>query len=185
MLETICNHHHVAPSVRISQTFSRHPSLSSFARSTSCIGTELLYVDPSWTPCLCSSTWRGPQKYVNYEFVLTSPVLSRTSGSSLIAFVMGGKWPYSCCFVKCCFQFNIARSILAKCPSSFFSIRFVSFHVVHPYSSIDTTAAWKKTRFILSVRYDFHMTDSLLVAVHAFISHVLMSVFVDETLLPR
>ena len=31
----------------------------------------------------------------------------------LIIFVMGGKMPYSCCFVKCCLQdlFNIARSI--------------------------------------------------------------------------
>ena len=33
--------------------------------------------------------------------------------------------------------------------------------MVHPYSSIDTTAAWKKLRFILSVRSDFHMIESL------------------------
>ena len=35
------------------------------------------------------------------------------------------------------------------------------------------------------VRSDFHMTDSLLIAVHAFASHVLMSFSVDETPLPR
>ena len=29
----------------------------------------------------------------------------------------------------------------------FFSIRLVSVHVVHPYSRINTTAAWKKTMF--------------------------------------
>ena len=31
-----------------------------------------------------------------------------------IVFVMGGRWPYSCCFVGCCLQdlFSIARSIL-------------------------------------------------------------------------
>ena len=31
-----------------------------------------------------------------------------------IVFVMGGRWPYSCCFVVCCLQdmFNIAHSIL-------------------------------------------------------------------------
>ena len=46
------------------------------------------------------------------------------------------------------------------------------------------TVAWKKT-FILWVRSDFHMTDSLSIAVHAFVSRVLMSVSVDETLLPR
>ena len=56
---------------------------------------------------------------------------------------------------------------------------------MHPYSSIDTTAGWKKLRFILSVRSDFHMTDRLSVAVHAFASRVLMSVSVNETLLTR
>ena len=39
---------------------------------------------------------------------------------------------------------------------------------MHPYSSIDTTAAWKKLRFILSVRSDFHKTDSLSIVVQAF-----------------
>ena len=54
-----------------------------------------------------------------------------------------------------------------------------------PYSNIDTTAAWKKLHFILSVRSDFHMTDSLSIAVHFFTSCVLMSVLIAETLLPR
>ena len=62
---------------------------------------------------------------------------------------------------------------------------FVSVHVVQPYSSIDATAAWKKLRFILSVRSDFHIIDSLLIAVHAFVNLVSMSFSVDETLLPR
>ena len=44
--------------------------------------------------------------------------------------------------------------------------------MVHPYSSIDVTAAWKKLRFILSVRSDFHIIDSLLIAVHAFVNLV-------------
>ena len=51
--------------------------------------------------------------------------------------------------------------------SSRFSSRLVSVQVVHPYSSIDTTASWKKLRFILLVKSDFHMTDSLSIAVHA------------------
>ena len=53
-----------------------------------------------------------------------------------------------------------------------FSIRLVSVHVVHLYSSIDTTAAWKKLRFILSVRSDFHMTDK--VFVHSTASAIFM-----------
>ena len=51
-------------------------------KSTSCIGIELLYVGSSWSSCLCSSMWRGPQEYIAYEFVPTSPVVSRMSGSS-------------------------------------------------------------------------------------------------------
>ena len=76
-------------------------------------------------------------------------------------------------------------NILVKLPSSFFVSRFVSVQVVHPYSSIDTAAAWKKQRFISSVRYDFLMIKSLSIAVHAFVSRVSMSFSVDETLLPR
>ena len=44
---------------------------------------------------------------------------------------------------------------------------------------------WKKLRFILSVRSDFYMIDSLSIAIHAFVSHVSISFSVDETLLPR
>ena len=51
-------------------------------RATSCIGTEQLFVGPSWTSCLCSSVWRGPQEYVSYEYVPTSPAMYRMSGLS-------------------------------------------------------------------------------------------------------
>ena len=99
----------------------------------------------------------------------------------------GGRWPYSCCFMGCCLQdlFNTACNILAQLLLSFFSTRLVSVHVVYPYSSIDTTASWKKMRLILSGRPDFHMTDCLLKAVHAFVSRVLMSFSVVETPLLR
>ena len=101
--------------------------------------------------------------------------------------VMRGKCPYSFCFVGCCFQdlFNMAHSILMHFPSSLFSIFLVSIRVVHPYSKIDTTDAWKKLRFNLSDRIDFHMIDNLSIAVHSFASRILMSLSVDETLLPR
>ena len=41
-----------------------------------------------------------------------------------VVLVMGDRWPYSCSFVGCCFEnlFNIALSILAQFPSSFFSL---------------------------------------------------------------
>ena len=57
---------------------------------------------------------------------------------------------------------------LCNCHLAFISIRLFSVHVVHPYGSIDTTAAWKKLRFILSERSDIYVTDYLSIAVPAF-----------------
>ena len=96
--------------------------------------------------------------------------------SNLDGFKDRGWWPYSCCFVRCCLQdlFNIARSILVQLLSSFFSIRLVSIHVVHPYSSTDTTAPWKKLCFILSDSSDFYMTYNLSIAVQALARDILM-----------
>ena len=54
----------------------------------------------------------------------------------------------------------------------------VSIHVVHPFGMVfgmDTTATWKKLHLILLDGFDFHMTDSLLIAVHAFTNRILMS----------
>ena len=65
-----------------SPPFSIVHCFQQFFRATSCISTELLYVGSSWSSCLCSSMWRGPQEYVTYEFIPTSPAVSRMSGSS-------------------------------------------------------------------------------------------------------
>ena len=107
--------------------------------------------------------WEG---YHICESLMNSSLLLQQCPAYLVNliwmfFVMGGRWPYS--------------SILVSLPSIFFSIRFVSDHMVHPYSSINMTIARKKLRFILSVLSHFHLTYSLLIAVHAFAGHVLMS----------
>ena len=70
-------------------------------------------------------------------------------------------------FLGCCFQdlFNIAGSILVQFPSSFLSIHFAIIHVVHSYNCIDTTTTWKKFHFISLDRSDFHMSDTLSIAV--------------------
>ena len=54
-------------------------------------------------------------------------------------------WTYRCCFKGFYLQdlFNSARSIFVYLPPIFFTIRLVSIHVVHLYTSIDMTAAWK------------------------------------------
>ena len=86
-----------------------------------------------------------------------------------------------------CFQelFKTTRSILMYFQSSFFSMRFVSVQVVHPYSSTDTTTACKKYHFISSERSDTHMIDNLLIRVHAFILRMLTPLSVEEILLPK
>ena len=100
---------------------------------------------------------------------------------------MGSNWLYSCCSVGCYFQdlFSTAHSILVEFLSSFFSLCFFSVHVVHLYSNIDTTTAWKKSSFILSDRSDFYTIDNLLIAINAFARCILTSLSVDGILWPR
>ena len=64
-----------------SPPFSIVHSFWQFFKATSRIGTELLYVGSSWSSCLCSSMWRGPQECISYDFVLTSPAVSCMSGA--------------------------------------------------------------------------------------------------------
>ena len=64
-------------------------------------------------------------------------------------------------------------------------MHFVSVSlVVHLCSCIDTATAWKKSRFILSIKSDFHMIVNLSIIVHSFARRVLTSIAVDEILLP-
>ena len=98
---------------------------------------------------------------------------------TLIVFVMGGRWPYSCCFVGCSLHdlFNIARSILVYLASSFFSIRLVSVYVVHPYCSIDTTADWKKTAFTSEKFMKLSRRDVFNLAVNKLITRKTQNIF--------
>ena len=100
---------------------------------------------------------------------------------SWMVFEMRGKWPNSCCFVGCYCQdlFKRISSIFVYFPSSFFSMCFVSVHVVHPYSNIDKATAWKKSYFILLDRSNFYMINKQSVAVPSFARHVLTSLSVN------
>ncbi len=129
---------------------------------------------------------KGKREYIPYELVPTSPAVSCMSGSSNFYSFRDGWWEavqLLLCgvlrpeIVQYCLQHSHVVSVKR--------FRLVSVHVVHPYSSVDTTAAWKKLRFILSVSSYFSMIDSQSIAVHAFASRLLMCVSVDETLLPR
>ena len=181
------------PLAQISLTLSRHFSLSFIASGRSS------GLRPLSSHICCMYVRAGRPAFARpYVEVYRSTSLMSSSlllqqcptclvNLTWIVFVMGGRWLYRWCLVGCCRQdlFKIARNILVYLPSSFFSSCFVSVQVVHPYSSIYMTAAWKNLRFILSVRSDFHMIDSLSIAVHAFVSRQSVSFSVDETLLPR
>ena len=58
-------------------------------RTTSHIGTELLYEGWSWSFCFCASMWRGLQEYT-YELVPPSPAVSHMSGSSTFGICRDG-----------------------------------------------------------------------------------------------
>ena len=111
-------------------------------------------VSSYWSANTGITMWRGPLENVTYKFVFASPAIPHVL--FVLALEMGRKWPYSCCFVGCCFQdlFNITRSILVQFPSNFFCMRFVSIHVVHlshEKSKVgDRSRGWPKSPFSIA-----------------------------------
>ena len=115
-------HHHllVVPSARISLTLSRRPSLSFIASGRS---PEL---HPVSSQSCCMSVRAGRPAFARLcegvhriTSLMTSSLLLQQCPARLvwltsIVFVMGGRCPYSCCFVGCCLKdlFNIAHSIV-------------------------------------------------------------------------
>ena len=116
----ISHYHHIALVARISLTLSRHSSLSFIALGRSSRQHPVsshscwMYVRagrPAFArPCV------GIHKSTS---LMSSSLLLQQCPACLvrliwIVFVIGGRWPYSCCLVGCCCQdlFRIARSIL-------------------------------------------------------------------------
>ena len=74
-------------------------------RATSRILTELLYVGSSWSSRF-SRLFEGVHRSTS---LMSSSLLLQQCPACLvrltwIVFVMGGRWPYSWCFVGCCLQ---------------------------------------------------------------------------------
>ena len=161
------HHHHVVPLARISLILSRHFSLS-FITSGRSSG---LHPVSSYNCCMyvraARPVFARPYVGIHRSTSLMSsfPLLQQCPACLVhltwIVFVMGGRWPCSWCLVGCCRQDCSILLATFLCNCRLASSRFVNVQVVHTYSSIDTTAAWKKLRFILSVRSDFYMIDRL------------------------
>ena len=117
----------ILTAARISQTLSRHPSLSfiAFSRSSGLhtVSTQgccmLVQADRPAFARSCEGVHRSTSLMSLSLLLQQCPTyLVRLI---LIVFVMGSRWPYSYCFVGCCLQdlFNIARNILVWLPSGF------------------------------------------------------------------
>ena len=114
------HHHHVMPPARISQTLSRHFSLSFIAFGWS----SGLHPVSSHSCCMYVRAGRPafawPYAVVHRSTSLMSlSLLLQQCPACLVrltcfVFAMRGKWPYSWCLVGCCCQdlFNIALNIL-------------------------------------------------------------------------
>ena len=113
-------YNHVALSARIFLTLSCHPSLSPIAFA----GSSGLHPVSAQSCCMYVRAERHAFARI-CEGVHRSTIITRSSlllqpcPACLVflimtVLVMGGRWPYSCCFVGYCLQdlFNIARSIL-------------------------------------------------------------------------
>ena len=119
-LENNHHHHRVVPPARIFLTLSRHFSLSFIASGWS---SRLHPV--SSQSCSMYIRARRPAFARPYAGIHRSTSLMSSSlllqqypaclvRLAWIVFVMGGRWPYSWCFVGCCLHdlFKIAPSIL-------------------------------------------------------------------------
>ena len=114
------HHHHVTLSSRVYLTHCCHPSLSFIASGRSSglhpvsAHSCYMYVQAG------HPDFARPCEGINRRTSLMSLSLLLQQCPAclvrliLIVFVMGGRWPYNCCFVRCCLQelFSIARSIL-------------------------------------------------------------------------
>ena len=113
-------HHHVVSPARISLTLSRYFSLSFIAS----VRSSGLHPVSSHSCCIYFRAGRPAfaRPYVGVhrsKSLMSSYLLLQQCSECLvrltwIVFVMGGRWPYSWCFVGCCLQdlYNIARSVL-------------------------------------------------------------------------
>ena len=122
--------------------------------------------------------------------LISSPWLQQHSPACLVRLswmthAMGSKWPYSCCFVGCCFLdfFKTARRILVSSTSIFFpSVSLTSKWCI--YTVVPTRSQLGRNH-ILTERHNFRMINSLSIAHITFLMLIITSISVDEILLPR
>ena len=120
--QLIIYYHYTSLLTRISLTFSRHPSLSSIASRWSSRQHSVSVQRCCRYVRVSRPIHKRPCEGVHKRTSLTSAslLLQQWPACSVrliwIVFKIGGRWPYICSFVLCCFQdcFTIARWILVQ-----------------------------------------------------------------------
>ena len=120
------HHHHVVPLARISLTLSHLFSLTFIASGRSS------GLHPVYSHCCCMYVRDGfpafARPYVGVHrssSLMSSSLLLQQCPACLvrltwIVFVMGGRWPYSWCFVGCCRQDLALGQFLTDLNSEFY-----------------------------------------------------------------
>ena len=152
-------------------------------RAISRILTELLYVSSRWSPCLCSAMCRVHRR----TSLMSSSLLLQQCPACLvrltwIVFMMGGRWPYSCCFVECCFQdlFKIALSILVYVASRTCSKLLAAFLCMLPPGLVQNCS---QHSCVCCLQDLFKIARSILVYVASWTCSKLLAAFL--CMLPR
>ena len=183
------------PLARISLTLSRHLSLSLIASGLSS------GLHPVSSHSCCMYVLAGHPAFARpYVGVHMSTSLMSSSlhlqqcpaclvRLTLIVFVMGGGaggrilgalWGVAARTCLILLVTFLCSCRLASSPA----VLFASNWCIHTVVSTRLLLG-RNCLFILSVRSDFHMTDSLSITIHAFVNRVSVSFSIDETLLPR
>ena len=104
--------------------------------------------------------------------------LHPVSSHSCCKYVQAGRPAFARPYVGVHWSTSLMSSslLLQQCPACLVRLTWIVFVM---------GGRWPYSCFILSVRFDSHLIDSLPIAVPAFVSLVSMSFSVDETLLPK
>ena len=115
---------------------------------------------------------RSPQGLMSSSLLLYSS--AHVSHSFLfVRFEAGGR------------TFAVLCDAASRICSRFFSMRFISVHVVYLYNGMGTATARKKSRYVSLDKLDFHIIDSRSLTFHVFARCMLRSFSVDDILLQR
>ena len=130
-------HHEITQLAQIFLTLSHHSSLSSIApnRSTSLHPVSIqrccryvLHGCPTLA-CPCEGVHRKISLVISFLLLQWCPAC--LVHLTWMVLEIGGRWPYNCCFMGCCFKdlYNTVHSILVQLLSSFF-VSMLCIHTV-------------------------------------------------------